>query len=117
MMKKAKNYILLHLNILLFSFTSIFSKLASMEYADHGIYGRKLYLYLFLMLANCFVYAVAWQKVIRKFDLMVAYANRSLYLFWSQLWAVIIFHENLSVNNIIGIFVVFLGVLVVQKYE
>ena len=32
-MKKAKKYVLLHLNILLFSFTSIFSKLASMDSA------------------------------------------------------------------------------------
>ena len=48
---------------------------------------------------------------------MVAYANRSVYLIWSQIWAVVIFHENLSINNIIGICIVFLGVMVVQKYE
>ncbi len=116
-MEKAKKYVLLHLNILLFSFTSIFSKLASTEFREHGLAGWKLYLFLFLMLANCFVYAIAWQKTIKKFDLMVAYANRSVYLIWSQIWAVVIFHENLSVNNIIGICIVFVGVMVVQKYE
>ena len=116
-MKKAKKYVLLHLNILLFSFTSIFSKLASMEFSENGLSGWKLYLFLFMMLANCFVYAIAWQKTIKKFDLMVAYANRSVYLIWSQIWAVVIFHENLSINNIIGICIVFLGVMVVQKYE
>lgn len=116
-MGKTKNYIFLHLNILLFSLTSIFSKLASMEYNKNGIYGWKLYLFLFLMLVNCLVYAIAWQKVIKKFDLMVAYANRSVYLIWSQIWAVVIFHENLTVTNIIGICIVFIGVLVVQKNE
>ena len=65
-MKKAKKYVLLHLNILLFSFTSIFSKLASMEFSENGLSGWKLYLFLFLMLANCFVYAIAWQKTIKK---------------------------------------------------
>ena len=69
------------------------------------------------MLLNCFVYAIAWQKVIKKFDLNVAYANRTVYLIWSQIWAVFIFHENLTVTNIIGLLVVFIGVLVVQKYE
>ena len=49
------------------------------------------------------------QKTIKKFDLMVAYANRSVYLIWSQIWAVVIFHENLSINNIIGICIVFFG--------
>ena len=116
-MGKTKNYIFLHLNILLFSLTSIFSKLASMEYNKNGICGWKLYLFLFLMLVNCLVYAIAWQKVIKKFDLMVAYANRSVYLIWSQIWAVVIFHENLTVTNIIGICIVFIGVLVVQKNE
>lgn len=71
----------------------------------------------FLMLLNCFVYAIAWQKVIKKFDLNVAYANRTVYLIWSQIWAVFIFHESLTVTNMIGLLVVFIGVLVVQKYE
>lgn len=112
-----KKYTLLHINILLFSFTSIFSKMASLEYNKSGIYGWRLYLFLFLMLVNCFVYAIAWQKVIKNFDLSTAYANRSVYLIWSQIWAVLIFHENLSFHNIIGICVVFIGVLVVQRYE
>ena len=70
-----------------------------------------------MMLLNCFVYAIAWQKVIKKFDLNVAYANRTVYLIWSQIWAVFIFHESLTVTNMIGLLVVFIGVLVVQKYE
>ena len=44
-------------------------------------------------------------------------ANKSVYLLWSQIWAVVIFHENLSVRNIIGILVVLTGVWVVQRYE
>ena len=69
------------------------------------------------MIANCGVYAIAWQKVIKKFSLSTAYANRSVYLMWSQVWAVVIFHESLSVRNIIGLLVVLIGVMVVQKYE
>lgn len=116
-MGKLKDYALLHLNIMLFSFTSVFTKLASIQYNKHGIYGTGLYICFFLMLLNCFIYAIAWQKVIKKFDLNVAYANKSVYLIWSQIWAVLIFHENLSVLNIVGMLVVLFGVLVVQKYE
>ena len=76
-----------------------------------------LYLFLFLMVANCGVYAIAWQKVIKKFSLSTAYANRSVYLIWSQVWAVVIFQESLSVKNIIGLLVVLVGVMVVQRYE
>ena len=101
-MEKVKNYIQLHLNILLFSLTSVFSKMASVQYNRHGLGS---------------IYAIAWQQVIKKFSLSTAYANKSVYLLWSQIWAVVIFHENLSVRNIIGILVVLTGVWVVQRYE
>ncbi|MDO4338114.1 MAG: EamA family transporter [Eubacteriales bacterium] len=114
---KIKNYVFLHLSILLFSFTSVFTKMASNEFNKNGIYGIGLYVFLFLMLLNCFVYALVWQKVIKRFDLNVAYANKSVYLIWSQVWAVLIFHENLTAENIIGLILVFIGVLVVQEHE
>ena len=107
-MTKIKDYIQLHLNILLFSLTSVFSKLASVYYNKEG---------LFLLIANCGIYAIAWQQVIKKFSLSTAYANKSVYLLWSQVWAVIIFHENLSLQNIIGILIVLIGVWMVQRYE
>ena len=110
-MTKIKDYIQLHLNILLFSLTSVFSKLASVYYNKEGLHSP------FLMIANCGIYAIAWQQVIKKFSLSTAYANKSVYLLWSQVWAVIIFHENLSLQNIIGILIVLIGVWMVQRYE
>ena len=116
-MSKLKDYIQLHLNILLFSLTSVFSKAASVQDNKHGLSSPLLYLFLFLMVANCGIYAITWQQVIKKFSLSTAYANKSVYLLWSQIWAVLIFHENLSIQNIIGILVVLFGVWTVQRYE
>ena len=116
-MDRIKKYAPLHLNIMLFSCTGIFSKLASNEYNNNGLKGWLFYLFLFLMIANCGIYAVVWQKIIKMFQLSTAYAHRSVYLIWSQLWAVLIFKESLSWNNIAGMFIVLIGVLVVQKYE
>ena len=116
-MSKVKDYIQLHLNILLFSLTSVFSKFASIQYNRHGLSSPLLYLFLFLMVANCGIYAITWQQVIKKFSLSTAYANKSVYLLWSQIWAVVVFHENLSIQNILGILVVLFGVWTVQRYE
>ena len=116
-MSKLKDYIQLHQNILLFSLTSVFSKAASVQYNKHGLSSPLFYLFLFLMVANCGIYAITWQQVIKKFSLSTAYANKSVYLLWSQIWAVLIFHENLSIQNIIGILVVLFGVWTVQRYE
>lgn len=75
-MSKIKDYIQLHLNILLFSLTSVFSKFASIQYNRHGLRSPMLYVFLFLMIANCGIYAIAWQQVIKKFSLSTAYANK-----------------------------------------
>ena len=84
--------------------------MASVQYNRHGLGSIWLYVFLALMIGNCGIYAIAWQQVIKKFSLSTAYANKSVYLLWSQIWAVVIFHENLSVRNIIGILVVLTGV-------
>ena len=85
-MKYIKNFVFLHLNICLFSFTGVFSKLASTVLKEEGLSSIMLYVYLGLMLLNCAVYALAWQRAIKKFDLSFAFANRSVYLIWSQVY-------------------------------
>ena len=116
-MEKLKKYLPLHLTIMLFSLTSVFSKAASVAYNAGGLKSPRLWLFLFLMMLNCGIYAIAWQKVIRRFELNVAYANRSVYLIWVQIWAVMIFKENLSASNIAGLVLVMSGVLVVVFHE
>ena len=118
-MEKVKNYIQLHLNILLFSLTSVFSKMASVQYNRHGLGSIWLYVFLALMIGNCGIYAIAWQQVIKKFSLSTAYANKSVYLLWSQIWAVVIFFMKICPGTGIlsGILVVLTGVWVVQRYE
>ncbi|MCC8129553.1 MAG: EamA-like transporter family protein [Clostridiales bacterium] len=113
-MERAKNLILLHLCVVIFSLTSVFSKLASGEYVSGGLTNAMLYLYLFLMFLDCFIYAICWQKMIKRFPLNIGYANRSLYLVWSQLWAVLIFHETLTVRNVLGMLTVLAGVIIVS---
>ena len=99
---------------MMFSFTSVFSKLASRELNAGGLKNPMLYVFGFLMFFVCFLYAFCWQKIIKKFDLNIGYANRSVYLLWSQLWAVMIFKEQLSGKNIIGLMIVMAGVVVVS---
>ena len=73
-----------------------------------------LFCLIFAMFFVCALYALCWQKIIKKFDLNIGFANRSVYLLWSQLWAVTIFGEHLTVRNVIGLFIVLAGVIVVS---
>jgi len=115
-MGRVKDFLLLHLCIIVFSLTSVFSKAAANRYNEGGFKDPQLYLFAFLMLLVCAIYAFFWQKVIKNIDLHVAYANRSVYLIWAQLWAVTIFGEHLSTKNILGLVVVLIGVVVVSYY-
>ena len=113
-MSRLKNYILLHICVLLFSFTSVFAKSAANAYNAGGLLNSTLLLFIFLMLAVCVFYTFFWQIVIKKIDLNIGYANRAVYLIWSQIWAVMIFGEHLTPKNIVGLAVVMAGVIIVS---
>ena len=55
-----------------------------------------------------------WLIVRSSFDLSIAYANRSMAILWTALWSVVIFHESLSVKQIIGIVLVVIGTVTVN---
>ena len=59
-MSRLKNYILLHICVLLFSFTSVFAKSAANAYNAGGLLNPTLLLFIFLMLAVCVFYAFFW---------------------------------------------------------
>ncbi len=113
-MDKFKYFAYLHLCILIFSMTEIFGKLAANTYKAEGMHSAKLYIFLFLMLFVCVFYAFCWQKIIKHFELHTAYANRAMYLVWSQIWASVIFSEVITPRNILGMLIVMTGVILVS---
>ena len=71
-----------------------------------GFYGAEL-----LILG---IYALLWQQMIKKFELSVAYTNRAMALLWSLIWAVVIFKDNITVKNVIGVALVIAGTIIVN---
>lgn len=112
-MKKIKPYIMLHLLLIMYSFSGIFSKTASSKE--------------FLSLPWCFnygmviaimgIYALLWQQVLKQLPLNVAFSNKAVTLIWGMLWGVLIFKETLSITNIIGAAVVLAGVILMVSGE
>ena len=113
--------------VILYSFVSIGSKLASQdlpvgsesiwEFAISCLTNLKLICIYAFMFLDLMVYAVIWQRCIKNVNITVMYANKSSYIFWTQLAAILLFAEQLSVTNILGIVVIFIGILVVNKHE
>ncbi len=110
-MQSLKNIILLQAVIVIYTISSVMSKEAS---RSEGNPTRFLFFFgmEFVILA---VYAVLWQQMIKRFELSVAYANRSMAVVWSMVWAVIFFHNTITLQNIAGVLLVVIGTILVNS--
>ena len=110
-----KQTVFLHISILIFSATGIFSKMAANNISQNGIFDVRTFIFAGLMLVNCGIYALFWQQNLKHFEVNVAYAHRAVYNVWSLLWAFLIFSEAITVGNIIGTLLIIAGILVIQS--
>lgn len=107
---KIKNIILLQIIVIIYTINSIIGKLS----AGEEFMSMRFILFYVAEVGVLGIYALLWQQMIKRFDLSIAYANRAMALIWSAVWAVVIFHESLSIKNIIGIMLVIAGTVVVN---
>lgn len=111
--KGIKDYVHLYLAFLLFSITSIMNKLAS----GYSLFSLSFLLFYGLGLLILMIYAVLWQRVLVRFDLSVAYANRPVVTILEVLWGVLLFRESLTWNMVLGAGIIFIGIrMVVLEY-
>lgn len=112
-MNKIKSYLLLHLILLMLSIGGIFSKLA----AKQEFLSLPFILFYAVSLMLLFVYALAWQQILKHIPLTVAYANKGMGLIWGMIFGNIFFSEIITFNMIIGAVIVFIGILMVVSDE
>lgn len=60
------------------------------------------------------IYAFFWQRILKIFDLSLAYANRAIAILWSMVWAVLLLGETVTYKNIIGVLIVIIGTFIVN---
>ena len=98
---------------IIFAVSSICGKLASRYDFLSGTY----LLWFFLELLFLGIYAVLWQQIIKKVDISIAYANKATVIFWSMLFAFVIFSEKITLMNIIGVILIFMGIVMVNRND
>ncbi len=105
-----KNIFLLQAIIIIYTVSSVMAKFASASVEEPF----RMLIFLGLEFVLLAVYAVFWQQMIKRFDLSVAYANRSMAILWSMIWAVIFFHDEITLRNILGVLIVLVGTVIVN---
>lgn len=105
-----KSILILQLVVVIYTLSSVAAKGA----AGYEMLSWQFIFFYGLEIAILGVYAILWQQIIKRFDLSVAYANRSMAILWSLVWAVIFFHEKITVNNVLGVLIVLAGTMLVN---
>ena len=106
---KTKYLIILHILLAVYSMTGIASKLA----AGCDFMSFWFILYYGLVLFGLFVYAIAWQQIIKHMPLITAYANRGVTVIWGIVWGYLFFSEEITVRKLIGAAVIISGVVLI----
>lgn len=108
-----KNIIILQVIIMIYTLATVAAKFA----AGEEFLSFKFCLFYGLEILILGIYALGWQQIIKKFDISVAYANKAMSLLWSIVWAIIFFKENITINNIVGVIIVIIGTIIVNRDE
>lgn len=104
-------FLLLNVTFFIYSLVSIFSKLAATQ---DGINIRFLLCYgmvLFLLM----LYALLWQQNLKHLSLIVAYSNKAITVIWGMVWGAILFHEKITVFQIVGAAIIVVGVCIMAS--
>lgn len=110
---KLKEIAVLQFAVMIYTLSGIAAKKAA-------VYETMSWEFLFfygLEIAILGIYAIVWQQLIKRFELSVAYANRSMAILWSMIWAVLFFGEIITVRNIIGVLIVLAGTMLINSDE
>lgn len=113
MKSSAKTLVFLHLLLMIFSTSGIFSKKA----ASFPFLSLPFFVCYSLVLFLLFLYAIGWQQVIKRIPLTTAFANKAITVVWGIIWGTLFFGETISIGKIIGASFVVIGIIIFSYSE
>lgn len=103
---KLRTLLPLHLLLLVYSTSGIFSKTA----ANLPWFSPPFFACYFAVLCILAIYAIGWQQVIKRMPLSTAYANKAVTLAWGLLWSALFFKEAVTPGKVVGVLLVIAGI-------
>ena len=85
-------FLILHIALLIYSMTGLFSKNASMQ----PFLSLPFILFYAGMVMVLGIYAILWQQVIKHLPLTTAYVNKAVTVVWGVLLGIVFFRERIS---------------------
>lgn len=97
---------------LLYSFSSVMSKLASRYFLS-----AKFFMFLFALIGVMGVYALIYQQLIKRMHLSDIYSFKGIVVIYNLVWAAGIFGEEISIWNLVGSIVILTGIYLVGRND
>ncbi len=110
---KFKYFAVLHILLFVYSFSGVFSKLASKQ----DFLSVKFCLCYIGIIGILGIYAIVWQQILKHIPLTTAFCNKAVGIIWGMLLGALIFKESIKINMIIGAVIVIIGVIIVVKSD
>ncbi|NLL65425.1 MAG: EamA family transporter [Clostridiaceae bacterium] len=115
----SKLFMFIGIQVLMFIFStaSMMTKVASFKWRDNGFWSVPFLLTFGAAIALTGIYAIFWQKILKRVDLSIAYMSKGVTLFWTLFWSVLIFDESVTLRNVIGLIFIFVGIAFINRDE
>lgn len=114
-MVKPKYFSFIILAILFQSWAGIFGKYAALSVQTPSIIGILTNTFYILALLCMVLQAIVWQQALIHYPLSFAYPFMSLVNFVVLIGSAIIFHEGITLANIIGLGIISIGITVLSR--
>lgn len=108
-----KLYLVLHIMLMIYSLSGVFSKLASRQ----KFLSLKFCVFYIIVIFLLFFYAIGWQQIIKRMPLTTAFANKAITVVWGIIWGSLFFYESITIGKVVGAFLVVVGVIMFAKSE
>lgn len=106
---KISYFIILYGGFAVYSVSSVFAKQAGVQ--DKVLDTFIFFILEFLLLG---IYAIIYQQALKRFSLTMAMSSKGSTVLMGLVWSVLIFKEEITLLNIIGVVLVMAGVIVVS---
>ena len=103
---RGKILILLALSLVIQSLSSVFIKYAGM----YETMSREFIIFYALAIGCLGVYAIMWQFLLETIPLTTAYLRKGILYILILFWSVLLFKEQITINNIIGSIIIIVGI-------
>lgn len=105
---RTKILILLSLSLVIQSLSSVFIKYAG----KYETFSKEFFFYYALAIGCLGIFAVMWQFLLELVPLTTAYLRKGILYILILIWSVILFKEQVTINNIIGSIIIIAGICI-----